>query len=145
MLSGIAIVLTISAGSIIDSDKLPNQKLYLSTEGCPYVENGTVLHSEVKGMAGESWKDGEYSTWIKIVSLAPTWYPGLGNIGTIVFGLIFSFAFMKLQVIVPVKRDYLSPHILSLWEKVLPPSWINGWVEPKTKEEKEEEFIEKIS
>jgi hypothetical protein len=72
-----------------------------------------------------------------MIVLSPTWKPGVGNIGSIFLGLIFSFDFMNFQTIRPVKRDYLSPVSLSLWETVLPSSWINGWVEKPSKDEKE--------
>jgi hypothetical protein len=85
--------------------------------------------------ANVDWKNQEYSTWVKIISLAPNWYPGLGNISTIVLGLIFSFAFLKFQKIEPVKREYFSEPVLRLWETALPISWTKDWIEPLPEED----------
>lgn len=143
MLGGIAIVLTISAGSIIDSDSIPNQKLPLSTSGCSYWYNETTI-VDPSFRANTDWRDAEYTSWEKIISLAPTWYPGLGNLSTIALGLIFSFALKKFQKVPPVKREHLSEPILNLWERTLPTSWIQGWVEPppsSTSESKEQKLV----
>ncbi|OXA58926.1 Sodium-coupled monocarboxylate transporter 1 [Folsomia candida] len=131
LISGIVLVLTISAGSIIDSDSIPDQKLPVSTEGCPfYNETDHIIYPKADVFSSTSWKDAEYSPWVKIISLAPTWYPGLGQLSTIFFGLIFSMVFLRFQNVKPVKREYLNTSILRLYEWGLPSYWIKGWVEP---------------
>lgn len=82
-------MLLLGVGSIIAGDRgdLPDQKLPLSTSGCYGLEPNVTFTSLI---AADSWKDGNDSTLIKILSISYVWYPGIGCLSTIFFGIIFS-------------------------------------------------------
>lgn len=131
--SGLVLTLMISAGAIIWEDELPNQKLELSQAGCvdaKLFNSYTMVYPR-----NEDWKNNGDSFLVKVISLAPTWFPGLGNISTIVIGLIFSLLLRRFQDIKPVPRRYISPPVLRLYDRVFSTEYMNKWVEAPTEKE----------
>jgi len=89
----------------VTSDSLPDQKIPLSTDGCP---NNTI--SEIFSSEINEWRDEDYSFITKILSMSYMWYSGLGCSMTFLFGLIFSPLFDHFS---KDKKDLVNPLCIS--------------------------------
>jgi len=98
VISSYAFAILIGAGSAVAGAQklLPDQTLSLSTEDCSEFLSGEDLlnaHKKNKTHAyapGHDWKDREDSAWIQFLSTSFLYFPLIGCMGTVVFGLFFS-------------------------------------------------------
>lgn len=112
---------------------LPNQRLFLTTDGCSRNRNSSssenvFISSEINS---SSWKYDvktlENDTWfVRIVSISFLWHPPLGILLTIFFGIIYSVIFnscggkTKGEQVKKVRANLLSPPMLKLWLNFFP-------------------------
>jgi len=112
-------------------DKLPDQRLFLTTDGCEVV-NGTIppIDSIIPSEWSNPWKKRDDSWEVQIWSISYAWLPGIGIGTTIIFGLIFSgiisLAGGKQRRI--EKRLFAFP-LLSFWKRVLGQKYLESWIE----------------
>lgn len=122
-----ALILTlfIGVGSIVEGNagNLSNQKLPLRTDGCYLNESlGGLIEST-------NWKDIEYSGMNNLLGISYLWQPAIPVCGSIIFGLIFSIIYRLFRKQGPVKAKYMTPIIVSLWQKILSEKTFNDWIE----------------
>lgn len=151
------LTLFIGVGSILDGNEglLPNQKLPLRTDGCYINDTIDDFTTTISSMFGDSrsgsiissyptsWKDEEYSALTKLFSVAYLWQPVITVLSTIIFGLLFSIMINLWRKNgekgdrhrQPVKSRYLSPHILTMWVKLLGKDRLKDWVEFEDEDE----------
>jgi hypothetical protein len=139
---GVAIILCLfqGLGSILAgriAGKLPDQKLFLTTEGCD-ITNGTYTFPNEYDPDFSAfnftnpWKEREDSWEIQIWSISYLWLPGLGIGFSIFFGLLCSGVVNlstspKERKLVP-KRLFTKP-LLKLWKKIFGKEYLKGWID----------------
>jgi len=138
----------IGLGNIIvgRQDKLPNLRLDLTLRGCPCGNgNGTAdLREECSAFLepedlhyldmkyDENWKDfGNPGFFLKVWSTSYIWQPGIGELSTIIFGLIYSFIIIGLskKKIKKVHVKLLSKPFMRMWNALLGPERMKDWVD----------------
>jgi hypothetical protein len=107
---------------------LPDQSLSVSTENCSTYLSGDALdnikHLNHSYAPGFDWKmrHENDSAYLKFVSTSYLLFHGIGLVGTIFFGLIFSFIIklLKLERDKKVKQVCLNEYFLKLWIFICP-------------------------
>lgn len=133
--------LLVIGSSIAGMNKqLPDQTLPISTENCSAYLSGDELenikHLNHSYAPGFDWKSRheDDSAYIKLVSTSYLLFHGIGLLGTVFFGLIFSaiIKLVKLDNDSPVRLECLNEHFLKFW-KVLFPKQIQKLVQAEDK------------
>ena len=107
-------------GSVIEKSSMPSQALPLdaSGESCAY-----DVPAGPPPTACSNWKDCYDSGLLKFFSVSYMWQPAIGCLVTVVFGMLFSFAYRKYRgpgALQPVKSKLIIPVMLTLWMKLCP-------------------------
>jgi hypothetical protein len=128
VISSYAFAILVGAGSAIAGaqGKLPDQTLSLSTQNCSEFMYGADLeaikHVNHTFAPGDVWKDRDDSTWIQFLSTSYLFFPLIGTMGTVIFGLFFSAcsSLMNFNKDKPVRLDCMSTPFLQLWTMLFP-------------------------
>lgn len=114
--------------------ELPDQKLTLSTDGCPLVNNtGSKTLNEIRYVSIGDWKEdhADDSGLMKLWSISFLWQPAVGILSTIILGMICSGIVILFQKNEPKKVNHslLSPPFIKLWQKIFGQKRINRWID----------------
>jgi len=128
----------IGLGNIVIStmDKIPDQKLFLTTEGCERENMTTQYYQHIEHDLSKisfDWKDEEASFWVQLWSISYIWQPAVGIITTMFFGGFFSAIVNSKRSAKTksnrVKSDLLCKPILNVWLKCFGMNYMMNWVD----------------
>jgi len=155
LVCSVAISMFIGLGNIIAGidEKLPNQKLPLSIEGCAIVNLTTGATTTTttefsnfhslpshpafldslysRSSINTEWKNRDDSIALRIWSLSYIWQPGVGVISTFVLGLIFSGIIVICRKGKGPKINYslMSEPFLKFWRMCFGQKYLNKWID----------------
>lgn len=142
MLCSIALSAFVGIGNIIAdrNEKLPNQRLDLSTDGCERISktisSNFSLAEDIDGLSLRSqtyWKElhKDDSFAIKIWSISYIWQPAIGCVTTLLFGAFFSFVIIAVnrKSIKRVHKNLLSKPWLRFWERIFSQEMLGEWID----------------
>ena len=125
----------IGLGNIVISmmDKIPDQKLFLTTEGCERENMATKYYEQDMSKIAFDWKDEEASFWVQLWSISYVWLPTVGFVTTVFFGgcisgIVNSKRSAKAKS-AQVKSDLLCEPILKVWVKCFGMQYMMNWVD----------------
>lgn len=142
MLCSIALSAFVGIGNIIEgrNDKLPDQRLELSTDGCTRINKTDSSFFSFADKIDEhsfrpqtDWKElhKDDSFALKIWSISYIWQPGIGCVSTLLFGAFFSFVIIAVnrKSIKRVHKNLLSKPWLRFWERIFSQEKLSEWID----------------
>ncbi|CAL8109656.1 unnamed protein product [Orchesella dallaii] len=126
VISSYVLVIFIGVGSAVASGNgdLPDQRLSLSTHNCSefFTNSSTIKNVTHAFSPADTWKDQDDNGLIQLFTTSYLFFPLLGCLGTIVFGLIVSAISDALgwNKDGPIPSDCMSPPIMYIWRRLFP-------------------------
>lgn len=142
LIPSISLTLFFGIGSIIkgNANELPNQRLPLRTDGC-YVDDSMTFFNTTQQYTlkqNVAWKDETYSPLTTVLSISYLWQPLITIVGTVIFGLLFSFVVNLFKRPPKVKTKFMTPIILSMWIRILGVKRLRYWLDFDDEDESSE-------
>ena len=112
-------------GSTLKKNELPSQVLALTAFFNSTIDFQDQTSNEPLMCRGENWKDCDYPVLIQIFSMSYMWYPAVGCMVAIIFGMFFSFCnrfYRGPNYFTPVPSKLIIPLLLQLWQRLFPRS-----------------------
>ena len=112
-------------GSTLKKNELPSQVLTLKAFSNSTMDFQDQTSTAPLTCSGENWKDCDYPVLIQIFSMSYMWYPAVGCIVAIAFGMFFSFCnrfYRGASYFTPVQSKLIIPLLLQLWQTLFPRS-----------------------